>query len=598
MRYVGRSKSAAVVLGLVAGQSWTAMSFRAGGSAVASAASRPARTSALAVAAGESRVPGSDSNRRGVATKCSATAAATVLVEGQRELYGKLCKKLKEVERLAGIQGLLSWDEQVMMPAGGAASRANQKTALAAVIHEKKVDTGLGDLLRQLQEEQKGEAASELSVHEAAVVRDAVRDYNHETRKSAELAAREADIEARAYAAWVAARKDGDWEAFAPSMEEMVGVKRDVAEATRSELGGAYEGCLDQFERGMSTERLREVFGELKAGLVPLLKAIQEKVAEEDKSGAAAERHPAPLHSGEQWGKDEQAALCRDMAEKLGFDMSKGRLDVSVHPFTGGPGPSDVRITTRFSNNWMEGVAGTVHEVGHALYEQGRPGGDMEDLPVSRALSMGVHESQSLLWERMVFQSRPFWKFAAPLVRARFPHTEGVSDEAFYRGLNRVAPSLIRVDADEVTYPLHIILRFEIEQGLMDGSIAVKDVPSVWASKMKELLGVDVPGDAEGCLQDIHWSVGAFGYFPSYTLGAVMACQFLEAARLALPDLDSSLEAGNFEPLKTWLNREVHARGSLYASPDELLSEVTGDSMRPTALVEHLKSKYTEIYDL
>ncbi|CAN0492957.1 unnamed protein product [Ectocarpus sp. 12 AP-2014] len=378
----------------------------------------------------------------------------------------------------------------------------------------------------------------------------------------------------------------------------MVSVKRDVAEATRSELGGAYEGCLDQFERGMSTERLREVFGELKAGLVPLLRAIQEKVAEEDKSGAAAERHPAPLHSGEQWGKDEQAALCRDMAEKLGFDMSKGRLDVSVHPFTGGPGPSDVRITTRYSNNWMEGVAGTVHEVGHALYEQGRPGGDMEDLPVSRALSMGVHESQSLLWERMVFQSRPFWKFAAPLVRARFPHTEGVSDEAFYRGLNRVAPSLIRVDADEVTYPLHIILRFEIEQGLMDGSIAVKDVPSVWASKMKELLGVDVPGDAEGCLQDIHWSVGAFGYFPSYTLGAVMACQFLEAARLALPDLDSSLEAGNFEPLKTWLNREVHARGSLYASPDELLSEVTGDSMRPTALVEHLKSKYTEIYGL
>ncbi|CAM9851048.1 unnamed protein product [Ectocarpus sp. 12 AP-2014] len=487
-----------------------------------------------------------------------------------------------------------------MMPAGGAASRANQKTALAAVIHEKKVDAGLGDLLRQLQEEQKGEgeAASELSVHEAAVVRDAVRDYNHETRKSAELAAREADVEARAYAAWVAARKDGDWEAFAPSMEEMVSVKRDVAEATRSELGGAYEGCLDQFERGMSTERLREVFGELKAGLVPLLRAIQEKVAEEDKSGAAAERHPAPLHSGEQWGKDEQAALCRDMAKKLGFDMSKGRLDVSVHPFTGGPGPSDVRITTRYSNNWMEGVAGTVHEVGHALYEQGRPGGDMEDLPVSRALSMGVHESQSLLWERMVFQSRPFWKFAAPLVRARFPHTEGVSDETFYRGLNRVAPSLIRVDADEVTYPLHIILRFEIEQGLMDGSIAVKDVPSVWASKMKELLGVDVPGDAEGCLQDIHWSVGAFGYFPSYTLGAVMACQFLEAARLALPDLDSSLEAGNFEPLKTWLNREVHARGSLFASPDELLSEVTGDSMRPTALVEHLKSKYTEIYDL
>ncbi|CAM9756671.1 unnamed protein product, partial [Hapterophycus canaliculatus] len=208
-------------------------------------------------------------------------------------------------------------------------------------------------------------SADDLSAQEEAVVRDALRDYNHETRKSAELAAREADVEARAYAAWVSARKEGDWGAFAPLMEEIVSVKRDVAEATRPELGGAYEGCLDQFERGMSTERLREVFGELKAGLVPLLKAIQDKVAEEEKSGASAERHPAPLHSGEQWGKDEQAALCRDIAERLGFDTSKGRLDVSVHPFTGGPGPSDVRITTRYSNNWMEGVAGTVHEVGH-----------------------------------------------------------------------------------------------------------------------------------------------------------------------------------------------------------------------------------------
>eukprot|EP00903_Cladosiphon_okamuranus_P009155 g8748.t1 len=574
------------------------MSFRSASAGyLASSAPRTSRSSTLAATLGGSST--SSGRSQSATTRCSAAATA-VVGQGQRELYGQLCGKLKEVERLAGIQGLLSWDEQVMMPAGGAASRANQKTALAAVIHEKQVDPALGDLLRQLQIEieKQGDAASELSAEEAAVVRDALRDFNHETRKSAELAARQADVEARAYAAWVEARKKGDWEAFAPAMEEIVSVKRDVAEATRPELGGAYEGCLDQFERGMSTERLREVFSELKSGLVPLLRAIQEKVAEEAKSDAAAERHPAPLHPGEQWGKDEQAALCRDMAEKLGFDTSKGRLDVSVHPFTGGPGPSDVRITTRYSNNWMEGVAGTVHEVGHALYEQGRPGGDLADLPVSRALSMGVHESQSLLWERMIFQSRPFWKFAGPLVRARFPHTEGVTDEAFYRGLNRVAPSLIRVDADEVTYPLHIILRFEIEQGLMDGSVAVKDVPSVWTSKMKDLLGVDVPGDAEGCLQDIHWSVGAFGYFPSYTLGAVMACQFLEAARKDLPDLDTNLEAGDFGPLKNWLNREVHARGSLYASPDELLSEVTGDTMRPGALVEHLRSKYSEIYGL
>lgn len=483
------------------------------------------------------------------------------------------------------------------MPPGGAAARANQKTALAGILHEKKVDPRLGDVLRKLEEEGY-QSGRDLTVQEAAVVRDALRDYNHEVLKSQELAAREADVEARAYAAWVEARGKGDWGAFSPVMQEMVDVRREVAKATRPELGNVYSGCVDQFERGMSRERLKEVFDELKTELVPLLRAIQKKVAEEESSGAAADRYPPALHPGDQWGQEEQSALCKDIAERLGFDMSRGRLDVSVHPFTGGPGPSDVRITTRYSNNWIEGVSGTVHEVGHALYEQGRPGGEAEDLPVSRALSMGVHESQSLLWERMVFLSLPFWKFAAPLVRARFPHTEGVTADAFYRGLNRVAPGLIRVDADEVTYPLHIILRFEIEQGLMDGSISVADVPRVWSEKMKDLLGVEVPGDAEGCLQDIHWSVGAIGYFPSYTLGAMMACQFFEAAKEAIPDLEESLADGNFEPLKTWLNKEVHARGSLYGSPDELLKQVTGDPMRPMALVDHLRAKYTDIYGL
>ncbi|CAM9486448.1 unnamed protein product [Ascophyllum nodosum] len=553
--------------------------------------------------------------RGGITTTCSAATT------GQRELYEQLCGKLREVERLGGVEGLLTWDEQanktfvfpgptfklaqVMMPPGGAASRANQKAALAGVIHEKKVDEGLGEVLRRL--EDCGQSTSELSPLEVAVVRDAARDYRHETRKSKDLAAKEAEIESKGYGVWVEAKGKGDWPSFAPIMREMVDVKREVAVATRPELGGAggggaYDGCLDRFERGMSAARLREVFDELKNALVPLLRDIQAKVEEEKESGAGSERFPTALHGGKQWGEDEQAALCRDIAERLGFEMKNGRLDVSVHPFTGGPSPSDVRITTRFSSNWVEGISGTVHEVGHALYEQGRPGGEAEDLPVSRALSMGVHESQSLLWERMVFLSRPFWSFAAPLVHARFPHTEGIDAEAFYRGLNRVEPGAIRVDADEVTYPLHVILRrveFEIEQGLMDGSLAVDDIPAAWTSKMKELLGVDVSGDdAKGCLQDVHWSVGAIGYFPSYTLGAVMACQFFEAARKALPDLDDQLASGNFEPLKNWLNREVHEKGSLFDSPDELLRNVTGEVLQPKALIDHLRSKYADLYGL
>jgi len=283
----------------------------------------------------------------------------------------------------------------------------------------------------------------------------------------------------------------------------------------------------------------------------------------------------------------------------MGFDWSKGRLDVSLHPFTGGSHPTDVRITTRYSEDtFLESVMGLIHETGHALYEQGRSL-EFDGLPVNEALSMGIHESQSLLWERMVGQRRSFWDHASAVLRRHFPATAECSPEDFYRYVNKVMPeNLIRVDADELTYPLHVCVRFELERALFDGSVTVEGLPEAWNEKMEEYLGVRPPNDKVGVLQDVHWSDGSFGYFPSYTLGAMYACQFYEAAEKALPGLDGEIRKGEFARLKQWLNEKIHAKGSLHPSADELCEAVTGEVLRPDAFVRYLTEKYTALYGL
>eukprot|EP00466_Bigelowiella_natans_P004101 jgi/Bigna1/57304/fgenesh1_pm.9_\ len=359
---------------------------------------------------------------------------------------------------------------------------------------------------------------------------------------------REAELEAESFNAWVQARKDDDFNGFEPKLKEMFQLKK---------------------ERGMPSTRLDDIFGELKKDLVPLVKSVID---------AGDMKLPAALTDAA-WPVDTQAELCLEIAKDLGFDTERGRFDVSVHPFTGGVGPSDVRITTRYNEkNWMEGIGGTIHEVGHALYEQGRSQ-LQQDLPVSRALSMGVHESQSLLWERMVFKD--------------------VDAMEFYRAVNRVQPGLIRTEADELTYPLHIMLRYGLEKAMLEGETTVAELPSKWNAEMKESLDIDVPSNAMGCLQDVHWSVGAIGYFPSYSLGAMMAAQFYEAAKKAIPDLEEQIAKGNFSPLKTWLNENVNPHvGSLDESPDELLTVVTGKPLDTAIYMKYLREKYSELYSL
>jgi Zn-dependent M32 family carboxypeptidase len=503
--------------------------------------------------------------RRRAAMSAAAAASAPAPPASVAADYAALTERLREISALNGVSGLLGWDEQarfaplrrrfrrlrhmlrwphpeshvfsfvgllqVMMPQGAAALRARQGAALAGVVYEKETDAALGELLSRLTA---SGASSSLPPYEAATVRDAARSYKRRVALSKEIAQREARLSSEGYQAWVAARAASDFSQFAPVLEQWLSLTREKCAAI-DPARSPYDVSLDTFERGMTSARLDEIFAAVRDGLVPLLAAVRSRGTPPDDAWLSGA-----------FDVGEQAALCREIAVAMGFDLERGRLDVSVHPFTGGAGPSDVRMTTRFKpTDLTEGLTGAIHETGHALYEQGRPGGAHEGLPVSEALSMGVHESQSLLWERMVALSRPFATFLLPRLRARFPQlpADKTADD-LYAALNKVSmKSLIRVESDELNYPLHIILRYELESALLAGSVRVEQLPALWNEKMAAYLGVTPDTDAQGVLQDVHWSAGAIGYFPTYSLGAMMACQIFAAAKRDMPALDDDLAA-------------------------------------------------------
>eukprot|EP00873_Tetraselmis_striata_P036931 jgi/Tetstr1/457195/TSEL_043844.t1 len=511
------------------------------------------------------------------------TASTGPAAQPLAQEYSDLCDKLKTISHLEGVSGLLGWDELVMLPEGAAKSRSSQKEALAGVIYEKKTDPEIGQLLEKLVP-----GMDSMDAHSAAVVREAASDYKKLTAISKGMAEKMARLESEGYQAWIAARQADDFSKFAPVLQEWVELVREkcaIIDPTRP----AYDVCLDDFEKGMTAARLDTIFATVRSGLVPLIKELKEGGTAPDRSFLQGE-----------WDVDAQASLCKDVAMDLGFNTNMGRLDVSVHPFTGGSHPTDVRMTTRFkANDVMEGLTGTIHETGHALYEQGR-NLEYDGLPVNRAAGMGIHESQSLLWERMVALGEPFSRYLHPKLAATFPAMlEGRSQADLYAAMNVMnEKSMIRVESDEITYPLHIILRYELEKGLIEGSIEVKDLPKLWNEKMAEYLGCEPASDAEGVLQDVHWSAGAFGYFPTYSLGAMAACQIYKEAARCLPSLQDDIAAGNFEPLKTWLNQNIHEVGSLYATGDDLLKAVTGSKLDPQVYLNHLTSKYSVAYGL
>jgi len=496
--------------------------------------------------------------------------------------YQNFVKKLEEIAHLNGVMSTIGWDQEVMLPSGAAEARAKQISALAGIIHERMTDSELGDCLAALSNED----ADSFSEFERCNIREALRSYELEIKVPKRLVQELAELSSRGHGIWVMARQENKFSDFAPVIKRFLELKKEWAQCVSPELK-PYDANIDLFERGTTMEVITPIFDRLKEELIPLIHTIQDHSYQPDTSFLQGK-----------FAIDKQESLARKISQDIGFNFDQGRMDVSVHPFCGGSHPTDVRITTRYKDsNFVESLYAVIHETGHALYEQGRRY-ELGDLPASESLTMGIHESQSLFWERMIAQSHLFCSHYFESIRATFPdNLQRATVDSFYRAINTCKPDFIRVEADEVTYPLHIILRYEIEKGLFDGSMMVDDLPEIWNELMMQYLGIQPPTDTLGVLQDSHWSGGAFGYFPSYTLGAMYACQFYKTLLSEQPDTERNISEGKFAPIKNWLNEKIHSQGRLY-TPQELVKRVTGESLNPSHFIDHLKNKYGKIYDL
>jgi carboxypeptidase Taq len=501
-----------------------------------------------------------------------------VTTDEPRETLYPLKERLATISDVRAASSVLGWDQQTYMPPGGVAGRAEQLATLDRLAHEMLISEETGDLLDAAGEPEPGS-------EDGALVRLARRGYERATRLPARLVADLARATSLAQPAWEAARAASDWDAFAPHLEKILDLQRETAERLGYE-DHPYDALLDLYEPRARTARLRAMFGEVRDALVPTIREIS-SLPDEDRSRV--------LYGG--YDEGEQERFGRKVISAFGYDWSRGRQDRAVHPFCinfGGSG--DVRITTRFDPGWLSpALFATFHEAGHAMYEQNvDPAYDRT--PLSGGTSMGVHESQSRLWENLVGRSRPFWSFYYPALQETFPGALGaVGLEDFYRAINEVRPSEIRVEADELTYDLHILLRFELELALLEDKLSVADLPAAWNAKMEEYLDVTPRDDAKGVLQDVHWSAGLFGYFPTYTLGNVLAAQLYEAAVGAHPEIPEETGRGEFGALHGWLRENVHRHGSRY-DPDELVERATGRPPDATPYLGYLRAKFGDLY--
>ncbi len=499
------------------------------------------------------------------------------------EALTALQKRLQQAHDLNMAMSLLGWDQQVNMPPGGAEHRASQLATLSRLQHELFTAEETGRLLEA------AEAAAD-GLHyesdEASLLRVARHDYDLATRVPTDLVAELTRVTALAHEKWAAARANDDYAAFKPWLQQIVDLSLQVAEALGYE-DRVYDALLDQYEPGMKTATVARLFNELKEVQIPLIRAIAEQAGAIDNSILTRD-----------YDAQRQEQFSLEVARQLGYDFERGRLDVAVHPFTTNFGTNDVRITTRYERNWLPAALfGTIHEAGHAMYEQGS-GASIAGTMLEGGTSLGIHESQSRLWENLVGRSRAFWTYYFPRLQALFPETlDGIDLETFYRAINRVQPSLIRVEADEVTYNMHIIIRFELENDLLEGRLSVDDAPEAWNAKYEEYLGLRPPTDREGILQDIHWSGGMIGYFPTYSLGNLMSVPFFDKAVAAHPNIPDEIAQGRFDTLLNWLQAHIYQHGRKYM-PAELFQKVTGEIMSAGPYLAYLQEKYGEIYDL
>jgi len=485
---------------------------------------------------------------------------------------------MAEIRALNSAQGLLSWDQETYMPVDGLASRAEARALLSGLVHDRTVSVELGDLLAEL-------AASELDEARAANIRETTRDRDRAVKVPRELVTELARVTTLAQQAWARARENDDWALFSPLLAEVLELRRRQAEA----LGYAnepYDALLDEFEPGADTSEVAAIFADLRAQLKPLVTAIGETGPHDD--ALSRRRFPEPA----------QIALSHRVLIAMGFDFKAGRLDRSTHPFTTGVGARDVRLTTHYDERDLaKSLYSTIHEGGHGLYEQGL---SMEEagLPLGEAVSLGMHESQSRLWENQIGRSLEFVTWLMPQLHGFFPGAlDDLGPGDFYRAVNIVRPTPIRIEADEVTYNLHIILRMELERALLRGDIGIDDLPGQWNERMTEDLGVTPRNDAEGVLQDIHWSFGLFGYFPTYALGNIYAAQLFASASAELSDLDGKIERGELLPLQHWLRDKIHVHGRRHTA-GELCRLATGRTLDSRPFVDYLRHKFGALYNL
>lgn len=495
--------------------------------------------------------------------------------------YQRLEAHHRQLYHLDHASSILSWDEAAMMPTGGGPARAEALGTLAELRHQRACDPGLGELL-----EEAAQQAPALDAWQRANLAHMRRSWVRDTAIPASLVGARSRAHTRSEQAWRALRPLNDWASFRPHLEEIIGLEREVASILGQAFGCApYDALLDQWNPGLQQAQIDPIFDEL-AGFMPDF--IERAVAASERRRLVTAAGPFPI--------EQQRALCVRVMAALGFDFEHGRLDVSTHPFCGGV-PRDVRITTRYSEaSFTSALMGLIHETGHARYEQGLPEAWLGQ-PVGTPFGMAVHESQSLFFEMQLGRSRPFCTFVAPLVREAFPAHAAAQPEAFtpdnlYASYIKVERSLIRVDADEATYPTHVLLRYEIEKDLIAGKARVDDIPERWAAGMQRLLGLDTRGnDRDGCMQDVHWPSGSFGYFPSYTLGAIIAAQLFAGVSGAISDLDRQIERGELGEIASWLDNAIWSQAACH-DLDSLLRRATGEPLSVRAYRAHLERRY------
>jgi carboxypeptidase Taq len=500
------------------------------------------------------------------------------MINQKYEAYKGLMQKIKDIEYAVA---LLHWDMETYMPAKGANFRSQQMATLQALAHELFIEDSTGVLLQELLAEKES-----LDAEQLANIQLSLEDYEKATKLPIEFVKESSVIRTEAFQAWLKAREAKDYEIFRPALSRMIDNKREEARLL-GYVGHPYNALLDQYEKGAVVEKLDILFKVVREKLVIFVKELHEK-------GKTSPKHFLEHH----FPKAAQWDLGLYLLKQMGYDFEAGRQDISAHPFTTNFSPEDVRVTTRVDEKDLMSMIGScIHEGGHALYEQGLPT-EQYGLPLGSATSLGIHESQSRLWENNVALSLAYWKANFLKLQSDFPSQfSGISTQDYYKAINQVKPNLIRIEADELHYHLHVLIRYELEKGLMDGSISTDNLNKVWNDRYKEYMGVEVADDKEGVLQDIHWSQGLVGYFPTYSLGSFYAAQFFNQARKEIPNLILEIEKGNMKPLLDWLREKIHRYGRRYTS-EELCEQITGEGLNLKYFMDYAEAKYREIYSI